>query len=135
MNHPAAQLTGKHNNRNGYRALPGWFSRQPRHPLVQQFWHGRRNASPALPRAALRVTDDEGRTLLDVAVAQCNDYRLRVELPGGAQVVDLYWHYLMFVIRGGKDIYRGCDRVAHTYVKFGACMQDVRILNLRIKPI
>lgn len=117
-----------------YRALPGWFSHRPPHPLVQQFWRSRHNASPALPRASLYVTDDDGMPLANVAVARCDDYRLRVALPNSAAVADLYWHYLMFVILGGKAVYRGCDQVGHTYVKFGTCMQDTRALHIRIKP-
>ena len=50
-----------------YRALPGWFSHRPPHPLVQQFWRSRHNASPALPRASLYVTDDFGGKIFRIS--------------------------------------------------------------------
>lgn len=117
-----------------YRSLPDWFSHQPRHALVQQFWRSRHNAHPVLPRASLRVTDENGVLLADIANANCKDYRLCVELLSGSVVIDLYRHYLMFAILGGHFIYQGSDRACRTYVKFGECMQDIRVLHVRIRP-
>lgn len=86
------------------------------------------------PTVALRVTDDGGRVLADVANAGRDDYRLSVALPSGPVMVDLYGHYLRFMEGGGKAAYRGADAACRTYVKFGACIQDKRELHILIQP-
>ncbi|KIF81698.1 hypothetical protein [Noviherbaspirillum autotrophicum] len=86
------------------------------------------------PTVTLRVTDDEGRVLVDAANAGRDDYRLSVALLNGPVIVDLYGHYLRFVDTGGKAAYRGTDAASRTYVKFGECIQDKRELHILIEP-
>lgn len=83
---------------------------------------------------ALRVTDDSGALLVDIADAQRESYRLAVELDSGMVTVDLYRHYQAFAGQGGKKPYRASDFACNTYVKFGACLQDRRALHILIHP-
>jgi hypothetical protein len=91
-----------------------------------------RDHSP--PRADLQVTDEHSRLLADVADAGRDDYRLSVELTSGPVIVDLYTHYLAFAERGGTADYRASDMACRTYVKFGNCIQDRRVLHILIQP-
>jgi len=83
---------------------------------------------------ALRVTDENGALLADVANAGRDDFRLQVELDSGPVVVDLHRHYLAFVESGGKAAYRASDFACRTYVKFGNCIQDRCELHILIQP-
>lgn len=106
----------------------GWLSR-----LLWRLWRALRPASSG-PRAALRVIDDGGQLLADVALAGPDDYLMRVELPSGPVVVDLYPHYRRFAAAGGRVPYISRDHACRSYVKCGACMQDELGLRILIQP-
>lgn len=92
-------------------------------------------ARPSTPPAvSLKVTDENGKVLVDVADAQKSDYWLSVPLLSEPVVLDLYGHYQQFIANGGKRAYRGTAVACNTYVKFGECMQDRCELDIVIQP-
>ncbi|WP_416047303.1 hypothetical protein [Cupriavidus basilensis] len=84
---------------------------------------------------SLRVTDGNGDCLVDVAGAERHEYRMRIGLPSGAIVVNLYGRYLAFVDDGGHHNYDGIDFACRTYVKFGECLQDRQALHISIRSM
>lgn len=111
------------------RPRTGWFSR-----LLWRLWRALHPAALSGPHAALRVIDDGGQLLADIALAGRDDYLMRVELPSGPVVVDLYPHYRRFAAAGGRVPYIGREHACRSDLKSGTRMQDQLGLRILIQP-